>query len=121
MDIPSDTIRIIVVGISFGGISTIKPLIELLKSDDLQNELTSKNLNHLNNFEIYVIDPRKGFINSYALPRSIIDPEFAAKTYCALDDLNLSNTKSDKDEINKSNNTDSDDYSFTLDDYENEI
>ncbi|OUM53747.1 hypothetical protein BVG19_g3060 [[Candida] boidinii] len=119
MDIPSDTIRIIVVGISFGGISTIKPLIELLKSDDLQNELTSKNLNHLKNFEIYVIDPRKGFINSYALPRSIIDPEFAAKTYCALDDLNLSNTKSDKDEINKSNNTDSDDYSFTLDDYEN--
>ncbi|OWB78838.1 hypothetical protein B5S32_g3042 [[Candida] boidinii] len=120
MDIPSDTIRIIVVGISFGGISTIKPLIELLNSDNFKNELILKNLNNLKNFEICVIDPRKGFINSYALPRSIIDPEFASKTYCAFDDLNLSKTNSDKDDLNQYSNTDNnDDYSFTLDDYEN--
>lgn len=64
--------RILIIGNSYGGISALKSFLKHTES------VTSQK------FDITVIDPRAGFINIMAMPKAIIDVQFAKDTFIDL-------------------------------------
>ncbi|CDK25776.1 unnamed protein product [Kuraishia capsulata CBS 1993] len=80
------TVRILVVGVSFAGLAVTKALCK-----ELETLAASKSLDDIlpDRVEIILLDSKKGLINTYAAARALVDPDFAAKTYASLDQLNL--------------------------------
>lgn len=84
------TCKILVVGGSYGGLAAIKNLLKLTSltttKTTLSTSTTAANTDNENplygkKFEITLIDPRSGFINIMAIPKLILDPQFAKLAY----------------------------------------
>ncbi|KAH3674191.1 hypothetical protein WICMUC_003433 [Wickerhamomyces mucosus] len=73
------TYRIVFIGGSYGGLRSLKHFINLFQnSPSAQVEI-----------EIYLIDPRAGFINILGIPKAIVDIEFAVKSYLNVENYNI--------------------------------
>lgn len=70
------SVKIVVIGGSFGGKSFIHSLLDSIKANPIDTK-----------FEVTLVDYRKGFINILAIPRAVVNYEFAKSTYAT--DLEL--------------------------------
>ncbi|AOA62801.1 Hypothetical protein PP7435_CHR2-0539 [Komagataella phaffii CBS 7435] len=84
----SEVITVAVVGASFAGLAVLKSIIRQYKQVFLHWQKTGEPYK-LGRIQVYLIDPKRGFINTFAIPRAITNVEIAALTYASLDDLNL--------------------------------
>ncbi|CDR37652.1 CYFA0S01e14202g1_1 [Cyberlindnera fabianii] len=72
--------RILYVGGSFGGMASIREFIRLFKEAEVPST---------KQIEIFLIEPRAGFINLLGIPRAVIDVDFARKTYMNAEKYNI--------------------------------
>lgn len=70
-------VKILVAGGSYGGLASIKTLLKLTAG------INDKK------FVITLVEPRSGFINIMAIPKLILDPQFAKQSYISLSEFGL--------------------------------
>lgn len=102
--------NILIIGGSYGGLTSVKIIRDLLKSKQTENKLGGGD----EKFKITMIEPREGFLNLIAIPRTLVDMEFAPSQYFKYTDIGglgihrvidangnikFANNKEDKDDL----------------------
>ncbi|ODV95985.1 hypothetical protein PACTADRAFT_80063 [Pachysolen tannophilus NRRL Y-2460] len=72
-------IKILVVGGSYGGNTFLKFFLKLVEKYEGNSP----------RFDITLVEPRRGFINILAIPKAVLDPEFAKTTYATIENMGL--------------------------------
>ncbi|CUM55972.1 uncharacterized protein AC631_05402 [Debaryomyces fabryi] len=108
--IKSHYTNILIIGGSYGGLTSLKIIRDILKSKQTENKLRGGN----EKLKITMIEPREGFLNLIAIPRTLVDMEFSSTQYFKYTDIGglgihrvidaagnikVTNDKEDKDDL----------------------
>lgn len=108
--IKSHYTNILIIGGSYGGLTSLKIIRDILKSKQTENKLRGGN----EKLKITMIEPREGFLNLIAIPRTLVDMEFSSTQYFKYTDIGglgihrvidaagnikVTNNKEDKDDL----------------------
>lgn len=74
--------NILIIGGSYGGITALKTVRDLLKMKQAQNKLNGDEM-----FRVTMIEPRDGFLNLIAIPRTLVDLSFGKTQYYKYTDI----------------------------------
>lgn len=69
--------NILIIGGSYGGVTALKTIRDLLKTKQEENKLNGGD----EKFRVTMIEPRDGFLNLIAIPRTLVDMEFCNSQY----------------------------------------
>lgn len=75
--------NILIIGGSYGGLTALKTIRDLLKTKQTENKLKVGN----EKLKITMIEPREGFLNLIAIPRTLVDMNFARTQYFNYSDI----------------------------------
>ncbi|KAG7908127.1 hypothetical protein KL906_003544 [Ogataea polymorpha] len=68
--------RILVIGGSFAGLGAVKSIIQKTKST-------------IDPFEVFLVEPKLGILNILGIPKAVIDPDFAVKSFVSYERANI--------------------------------
>ncbi|CAG87657.1 DEHA2E02574p [Debaryomyces hansenii CBS767] len=75
--------NILIIGGSYGGITSVKIIRDLLKTRQTEDKLKRGD----EKFKITMIEPKEGFLNLIAIPRTLVDMDFARTQYFKYTDI----------------------------------